>query len=656
LGLDSATAYRELLVPESRRPEGEDEEVEPAFDVSSMRRLLGGHYRDTREQLLEVLREPKFRYRYGLAKDAYVMLVDEWCRDLAGRGYGGLAYAPEYGGQGDVGRFLAVVETLGYHDLSLAVKFGIQFGLFGGSISDLGTERHREKYLRDVASMELSGCYALTEAAHGSNVRDIETIARFDKATGEFVIETPTGRARKAYIGNATDLASMATVFAQLEVGGSRYGVHAFLVPLREESGQLYPGVRTRESGVLCGLNGVGHASIWLNRVRVPRENLLNRFAYVSEDGVYATTIPSDSKRFFTMLGTLVGGRISAAAMALSGAKSGLTIAIRYGTLRRQFGPGGAPEVKLMDYRSHQRRLMPALATTYALDFALKHLIRTYLAHRGQQVREVEALSAAIKAYTTWHAERGLQICREACGGAGYLAVNRFASLHDDLDGFTTLEGDNTVLMQLVARSLLAESQEEPDESQFVGALKEAARKATRAIAELNPIVVRLTDESHLRDPQFQLGAMRFREAQLRAGVATRLRRRIRKGLDPFMAFNECQDHLSLLAHAHVERVTLEQVVEAIQDVPDKSVQGVLKTICDLFSLSRIEADAGWFLESGYIESNKARAIRRTVNRLCAELRGQALPLVDAFGIPDEVLGAPIAVDHSGSSMEDSLD
>ncbi len=64
----------------------------------------------------------------------------------------------------------------------------------------------------------------------------------------------------------------------------------------------------------------------------------------------------------------------------------------------------------------------------------------------------------------------------------------------------------------------------------------------------------------------------------------------------------------------------------------------------DLFALWRIEEDRGWFLESGYIESNKAKAIRKLVNRLLAEVREQAVPLVDAFDIPDEILGAPIGI------------
>jgi len=644
LGVDASQLCTELLSPEGVRPAGEDEEPSAAFDVGSMTRLLGGAYRETREAVLRVLRDPKFRYEYGLDRTTYRERVMDWCRELARHGFGALAYAPDYGGKGDLGRFLAVSETLGYHDLSLAVKFGVQFGLFGGSISSLGTHRHHERYLPDIGSLELPGCYAMSEAAHGSNVRDIETLARYDRKTREFVVNTPTGRARKVYIGNAVRHGRMATVFAQLEIDDARYGVHAFLVPIRDREGKLRQGIRIRDHGEKAGLGGVDNGSIWFDHVRIPRENLLNRFAYVSADGVYTTTIPSDAKRFFTMLGTLVGGRISIAAAALSAVKTGMTIAVRYGVRRRQFGPVGEPEIRILDYRSHQRRLMPPLATTYALDFAIKHLVRTYLARRGTMPREVEVLAAGLKAYSTWHAVHTLQTCREACGGSGYMAVNRFASLRADADVFTTFEGDNTVLMLLVAKALLADFREQFEEARFLGILKQVTGKAARAIAELNPVITRMADEAHLRDPEFQLGALRYRENRVLVAAARRLKKLIDKGMDSFAAMNDCQDQLLALANAHVERVILEQFHDAIGDVPNEQLQSVLRTLRDLFALSRIEADRGWFLEHGYIEPNKSRRIRRLVSRLCHDVRQQALPLVDAFAIPDELLGAPIAL------------
>jgi acyl-CoA oxidase len=68
-----------------------------------------------------------------------------------------------------------------------------------------------------------------------------------------------------------------------------------------------------------------------------------------------------------------------------------------------------------------------------------------------------------------------------------------------------------------------------------------------------------------------------------------------------------------------------------------------LRRLRQLFALSRIENDLDWFLEAGYVESRKAKAIRGEVNDLCDELRPAAEGLVNAFGIPDACLAAPIA-------------
>src|SRR5207342_2286295 len=74
-----------------------------------------------------------------------------------------------------------------------------------------------------------------------------------------------------------------------------------------------------------------------------------------------------------------------------------------------------------------------------------------------QDRQDLETLAAALKPLSTWHALDTLQECREACGGAGFLIENRFASLRADLDVYVTFEGDNTVLLQLVAKRLLTE-------------------------------------------------------------------------------------------------------------------------------------------------------------------------------------------------------
>lgn len=641
LGLTGDEAARRLLVTERPAPPGP---ADPAadLDVSALSAMVDGDHRSLRIRLREVLSSPAFAHPGDLDRAAYREHVLRWCRDLAGRGFGAHAYPVEYGGEGDLGAMLAAFETLATHDLSLTVKFGVQFGLFGGSIHQLGTAHHHERYLRRIASLELPGCFAMTETGHGSNVAELETVARYDRAHNEFVIQTPTDAARKDYIGNAACHGRLATVFAQLEVGGARHGVHAFVVPIRDGEGSPCPGVRIEDCGAKLGLEGVDNGRLWFDQVRIPRDHLLDRFGRVDADGHYSSPVTSPGKRFFQMLGTLVGGRVSVALGALSATKAALAIAVRYGGRRRQFGPEGEAETLLLDYPTHQRRLLPRLARTYGLHFALQDLARRFVAaDTDHERREVETLAAGLKAAATWHATDTIQACREACGGQGYLAVNRFASLKADTDVFTTFEGDNTVLLQLVAKSLLSGYARQFGDLDLLGLVRYFAGRASDSIAEHVPLVT--VGGGDLEDPTVQLAAFRWREDHLLASLARRLKKRIDGGTDSFVAFIECQNHAVATARAHVDRRILEAFSAAVDECPSTALVPTLTVLRNLHALSVMEGERGWFLEHGYLDRSGAADTRRLVTALSSAVRPVAIPLVDAFGIPAASLAAPIA-------------
>jgi len=387
------------------------------------------------------------------------------------------------------------------------------------------------------------------------------------------------------------------------------------------------------------------HCGITFEHVTVPRGNLLDRFGGVDEEGRYRSPIPSAGRRFFRMLGTLVAGRISIAAASLSASKTGLTIAVRYSDRRRQFGPSGETEWPVLNYLTHQRLLLPRLAATYALHFALRDLVARYDAGQAgsddRETREIEVLAAGIKAYASRHCVETLQACREACGGRGYLAANRFGRLKADTDVFTTFEGTNIVLLQLVAKGLLSEFREEMGDVNLWGALRWLAGRAETRITQMNPLVTRRTDEEHLLDPDFHRHAFAYREERLLTSAARRLKSMIDDGIDTFEAMNRCQDHLVTLAEAHVEHRALLALQDAVRRAPGPGLSELLRTVGDLNALDRMEAHRGWYLESGYFEPPKAKAVRAQVNTLCNDLRDLAPFLVDAFGIPDDVLRAP---------------
>jgi acyl-CoA oxidase len=614
------------------------------IDVKALQHILDDDYIEIRENVFKILHDPMFNLETIRDKEEYREHVLKWVHLLSEQGYGSLHFPKEFGGKDDMGAYAAVFETLGYHDLSLVVKFGVQFGLWGGSVLWLGTEKHHKKYLKDIGNMELPGCFAMTETGHGSNVRNCETTATYDSASGEIIVHSPTLSSGKDYIGNAAAHGQMASVFAQLIVDGKNHGVHAILVDIRNKEGKIAAGVKIEDCAYKLGLNGVDNGRIWFDQVRVPRFNLLNRFGNIDEHGVYSSPIEKESKRFFTMLGTLVGGRMCVPRAGLSATKASLTIAIRYALKRRQFGDKGKEEMLIMDYPSHQRRLMPRLAKAYALDFALTYLTKRFSTRTEEDMREIETLAAGLKSVATWYTTDTIQECREACGGKGYLAENRFADFKADSDIFTTFEGDNTVLMQLVAKGVLGDFNREIVGGGFLGMINFASERFISTIREKNFVNTKNTNENHLKDPAFQLDAFVYRERDLMVSVGQRLRKFIKRGIPSYQAFLRCQNHLLEVAHAHVDRVILEQFLAQIEACEDPALKKTLKMLCDLYALHTIEENKGWYLEQGCLSGSKTRAIRRVVDQLCQETRKDAFALVEAFGIPDACLAAPIAV------------
>ena len=371
--------------------------VEP----SVLTAVLDGRWAGLRGDVRTQLAAADVRDRSDLSTEEYRRQVLEDLRLLAKTEHSRLAFAREYGGLDNPAGSVVAHEMLGFGDLSLMVKAGVQWGLFGGAVQLLGTERHHRQYLRDIIDLSLPGCFAMTETGHGSDVQHLRTTATYDPAAGEFVISTPDPGARKDYIGNAARDGRMAVVFAQLIVDGAQgasHGVHALLVPIRDEDGQAMPGVLIEDCGRKGGLNGVDNGRLTFRDVRVPREALLNRFGDVTADGHYTSPIASDGRRFFTMIGTLIRGRISIAGTAGSAAKRALAIAVAYGNRRRQFElPDGSGEIVLLDYQAHQRKLLPALATTYALSFAQHELVGALAeVSRATALRRASAAGAGV--------------------------------------------------------------------------------------------------------------------------------------------------------------------------------------------------------------------------------------------------------------------
>ncbi|MGN8130420.1 acyl-CoA dehydrogenase family protein [Paenarthrobacter sp. 22069] len=634
----------------------------PAVDVEALSRQLLGKWADVRLQARELAARPELHKIEGLTHTEHRARVFGQLKYLVDNEAVHRAFPTRLGGSDDHGGNIAGFEELVVADPSLQIKAGVQWGLFGSAVMHLGTAEHHATWLPGIMNLEIPGCFAMTETGHGSDVASIATTATYDPEAEEFIIHTPFRAAWKDYIGNAAIDGLGAVVFAQLVTRGVNHGVHAFYVDLRDPgTKEFLPGIGGEDDGIKGGLNGIDNGRLHFTNVRIPRTNLLNRYGDVDADGTYTSPIASPGRRFFTMLGTLVQGRVSLDGAAVAASKVALKAAIQYSTERRQFNASShTDEEVLLDYQRHQRRLFTRLATTYAAGFAHEQLLQKFDdvfsgAHDTDADRQdLETLAAALKPLSTWHALDTLQECREACGGAGFLIENRFASLRADLDVYATFEGDNTVLLQLVAKRLLADYAKEFRNVDFGVLARYVVNQAAGAAVHrtgLRQVAQFVADTGSvqkaaiaLRDEEAQRALLTDRVQTMVAEAGAALKGSKRLPQDKGAAlFNRHQNELIDAAQAHAELLQWEAFTEALENVTDPGTKTILTWLRDLFGLSLIEKNLSWYLMNGRLSMQRARTVGGYINRLLEKIRPHALDLVDAFGYGEEHIRAAVA-------------
>jgi len=596
-----------------------DQKITQPKWVDELVQIMDNPRLDVRQRVRDEMSKSEFQDPPRETTEEYREAIWEQLKIIADAGIAKIGIDKELGGEGDPNAFMTAFETIAEGDISLLIKFGVQFGLFGGSIQNLGTEYHHKTYLADAMTAKLPGCFAMTEGNHGSNVAGLETTITYDEKKDSYIVNTPNEEAGKDYIGNAAVHARMASVFGQLIVDGESHGVHCILVPVRDEEGKTLPNIRIEDDGHKMGLNGVDNGRFWFDNVKVPRKNLLNRFGGVNESGKYESEIESESRRFFTMLGTLVGGRVSIGIGGLTAAKRALRIAIDHGTERRQFGEEGKEETILMDYKLHQMRLVPRLAKTYAYHFALRELAEDYgKATTTEEGRQYERQAAALKAIATWHATDTIQACREACGGAGYISKMGFTDLKNDTDIFATFEGDNTVLQLLVARETLKDFGQRMKKSGPVA----AALEYGQGLFTRYQLSIRLLFSKSEISSLKLFNLLRERERILMFETGSRIRKRMKEtGTTPTAAFNDEGPLLLELANAYTDFLVFTRFREALSVVNDQALRKKLEDLLVLYGMLQVEEHKNWYLTKGLIPLMLCKDLKRMIEVKATSMR-----------------------------------
>lgn len=518
----------------------------------------------------------------------------------------------------------------------------LHLGMFLPTLLSQATAEQQERFFMPAWNLEIIGTYAQTEMGHGTHLRGLETTATYDPSTQEFILNSPTVSSIKWWPGGLGKTSNHAIVLAQLYTQGQCKGLHAFIVPIRHMgTHQPLPGVTVGDIGPKFGFDETDNGFLKLDNVRIPRENMLMKYAQVEPNGTYVKPV-SEKLTYGTMvfIRSLIVGE---SARCLSRA---CTIAIRYSAVRHQseLRPG-EPEPQILDYQTQQYKLFPLLATAYAFWFVGDYMNRTYHRITGDinqgnlsELPELHALSAGLKAFTSWTASAGIEECRMACGGHGYSRCSGLPDIYVTFTPACTYEGENTVMMLQTAR-FLVKSYMQVRAGRAVGGMVSYLNDLSLQHVQphpvaARPVVVDINDLASLVEAYKQRTAWLVEAAA--KSVQTELNRRQAKE----DAWNLSSVELVRASEAHCHYVVVKLFTDKLKEIADVAVHNVLNSLCLLYALQGINRNTGDFLQAGLFTAPQLAQVQLRIKELLTLIRTNAVALVDAFDYSDAQLGS----------------
>ncbi|KAM4842879.1 peroxisomal acyl-coenzyme A oxidase 1 isoform 3-T3 [Thomomys bottae] len=518
----------------------------------------------------------------------------------------------------------------------------LHLGMFLPTLLHQATAEQQERFFMPAWNLEITGTYAQTEMGHGTHLRGLETTATYDPKTQEFILNSPTVTSIKWWPGGLGKTSNHAVVLAQLYTQGKCYGLHAFIVPIREiGTHKPLPGISVGDIGPKFGYEEMDNGYLKMDNYRIPRENMLMKYAQVQPDGTYVK--PVSNKLTY---GTMVFVRSYLVGEAARSLSKACTIAIRYSAVRHQSEIiAGDPEPQILDFQTQQYKLFPLLATAYAFQFVGRFMKDTYYRVNegiGQgdltELPELHALTAGLKAFTTWIANAGIEECRMACGGHGYSHCSGIPNIYVTFTPACTFEGENTVMLLQMARFLM-KSYNQVLSGKLVGGTVSYLNDLPSQRIQPQQVASR-PNVVDINSPESLTEAYRLRASRLVEMAAKNLQTALSHRKNREVAWNLTSVDLVRASEAHCHYVVVKIFGEKLLDIQEKSIQPVLKNLYLLYSLYGINQKSGDFLQGNIMSVSQLTQVNQRIMELLTEIRPNAVALVDAFDFKDMTLGS----------------
>lgn len=616
------------------------------FRVLELTHLLDGgpdktEDRKQREQFF--LNDPELNYKvppeYLSHKEKYEEAVRKTClifkkvQELQEQGKAGMDNFREIlGGQ------------LGSAILKDGNPLVLHYVMFIPTVMGQGTYEQQAEWIQRAWSCEMIGTYAQTELGHGTFIRGLETTATYDSKTEEFILNSPTLTSFKWWPGGLGHTANYAIVVAQLYTQNKCHGIHPFIVQLRDEETHIpLPGIKIGEIGCKLGMNATNNGYLGFDNVRIPRKNMLMKNNKVLKDGTYVES-PSSKLTY----GTMMFVRVVLVQDAADYLKKAVTIAVRYSCVRRQSQlKANEPEAQIIDYITQQYKLFPHISSYFAFRYCATWIWDMYNnvsseleAGQLDQLPELHAIACCLKAVSTADAAMGVEMCRLACGGHGYMTCANFSATYGLVTAMCTYEGENTVLLLQTARFLMKAWQSLRENQKMTPTVKYLENaKISKKFAKTNAWIIEAIQKVAVGKIELAWNHMNDR---------------IQKGVCSEDAWNQTSIELAAAADAHCRAFIVEtyaKMMEKIEATVSNELKTVLIQLRDLYGVHTALKLTGDLLRFTNIMGKDIEQLQLWLEELLALIRPNAAGIVDGFDISDEVLSSVLGA-YDGNVYE----